>query len=536
MSWRFRKSFKIIPGVKLNLTNRGLSATFGVAPFSVNVGPNGVYRNLSIPGTGIWDRQRIGGSPRESSDSELLPAAERLPAPLPPLRAATEIRSASTETLTSESLEGLRRVLTEAYNERNELTQEVALARREANSATERFDSWNGGFLFKRMFKKSFAARKERAETAAAKLGELQEQLRLTTIATEISVDKQQAEPYYQMRDSFAILSQSNRTWNVLTEKAIDRVAERSNANTAVTRTAVPFSLGSCDLIEWEQKVPHLPNRTGGDMYVYPGFILYRASKQAFALIDFRDVTLRFVRTEFTETDPIPSDSQVVGRTWAKCNKDGTPDRRFRENYQIPIALYGTLLFSSLDGLDVRYICSNARSAEDFVKAWAAFRFSLDGHQPPPLPPAMTRPAPGQEPRIDAFKKANAAFESLKGPQEEFLAPIRGAVTSKDSSEPRTMTKEVVSAYLVALKNLIEADTALEKVANIVARGQRTAFRRSLKTIEEHRAAFDNSLVNGRITDETLWPFVNATTAFMEQRTAFIEAATEAINTLGSTV
>jgi hypothetical protein len=48
----------------------------------------------------------------------------------------------------------------------------------------------------KRLFKQSFAARKESAETAAAKLEELQEQLRLTTIATEITVDREQAEPY----------------------------------------------------------------------------------------------------------------------------------------------------------------------------------------------------------------------------------------------------------------------------------------------------------------------------------------------------
>jgi hypothetical protein len=80
-------------------------------------------------------------------------------------------------------------------------------------------------------------------------------------------------------------------------------------------------------------------------MYVYPGFILYRASQQAFALIDFRDVQLRFVPTRFTETDPVPSDSRIIGYSWDKCNLDGTPDRRFRDNYQIPVARYATLLF-----------------------------------------------------------------------------------------------------------------------------------------------------------------------------------------------
>jgi hypothetical protein len=385
MSWRFRKSFKVIPGVRLNLTARGLSATFGAAPFSVNVGPRGVYRNVSIPGTGIWDRQRIGGPSSHppagelpSADAPDLPFVPPVPPPIPVSpQPATEIRSASTELLTSDSLEQLRHVLTDAYNERDELSREISSATTEASTATRRYQSWERGFLLRRLFKQSFANRKEAAETATAKLEELQEQLRLTTIATEITVDREQAEPYYRMRDTFAALSECQKVWNVLTEKVIDRVAERSNANTAVTRTPVPFSLNSCDLIQWEQKVPHLPNRTGGDMYIYPGFVLYRASKQAFALIDSRDVQLRFVSTQFTETDPVPSDSQIVGRTWAKCNKDGSPDRRFRDNYQIPVAHYGTLLFSTADGLDVRYICSNARTADDFVKAWAALRASF---------------------------------------------------------------------------------------------------------------------------------------------------------------
>ena len=136
------------------------------------------------------------------------------------------------------------------------------------------------------------------------------------------------------MRDEFAVLSECQKIWNVLTEKAIDRIAERSTANAVITRNPVLFSLDPCDLIQWEQKVPHLQNHTGGDMYIYPGFILYRASRQAFALIDFRVVTLKYVATHFTEAERIPSDTQVIGQTWAKSNKDGSrrPSGRFIRN------------------------------------------------------------------------------------------------------------------------------------------------------------------------------------------------------------
>ena len=385
MGWRFRKS---LPGVRLNLTGRGLSATFGVAPFSVNVGPKGVYGNVSIPGTGIWTRQRIGAPLSAPAGTEEQLQGAGVPYLPPSVLGATmspapktEIHSAGTERLTSDSLEQLQRLLTDAYNERNDLRWEASRARAESNDAARRYNEWNEGFLYKRLFKDAFAARKEAVDTAAAKVEELEEQLRLTTIATEIHLDTEQAEPYYQMRDALATLSQCQRVWNVLTEKEIDRVAERSIANTAITRTPVTFSLASCDLIQWEQRVPYLPNRTGGDMYIYPGFVLYRASRQALALIDFRDVVLRFVSTQFTETDSVPSDSEVVGRTWAKCNRDGSPDRRFRDNYQITVAHYGTLLFSSNEGLDVRYVCSNSKSGEAFVRTWIALQMSFATEQ-----------------------------------------------------------------------------------------------------------------------------------------------------------
>jgi len=146
-------------------------------------------------------------------------------------------------------------------------------------------------------------------------------------------------------------------------------------------------------------------------MYIFPGFILYRASKQAFALIDFHDVTLRFVPTQFTEDETVPSDSQIVGRTWAKCNKDGSPDRRFRDNYQIPVAHYGTLLFNSRDGLDVRYICSNARAAEEFVKAWVAFQLSFNGG----LRSQESDNAPGGAEPDDVTARARGSAEGVEG-------------------------------------------------------------------------------------------------------------------------
>jgi len=58
---KFRKRIKVAPGVNVNLSKSGVSGTFGGKGASVNVGKNGVYANTGIPGTGIYDRQKLGG-------------------------------------------------------------------------------------------------------------------------------------------------------------------------------------------------------------------------------------------------------------------------------------------------------------------------------------------------------------------------------------------------------------------------------------------------------------------------------------------
>jgi len=422
----------------------------------------------------------------------------------------------------------LRRLITDTYNERETLTAELARATLESHSASSRYQSWDRGFLMKRIRREAFAARKEAADTAAAKLEELQQQLRLTTLATDITLDREQAEPYYQMRDDFVALSGCQKIWNVLADRAIDRVAERSTASISISREQVSFSLDSCDLIEWEQKLPHLSNLTGGDMYVYPGFILYRASKQSFALIDSRDVTLTFVPTKFGETEAVPSDTEIVGHVWAKANKDGSRDRRFNGNHQIPLANYGTLLLTSPDGLDVRYMCSNARGAEQFAKSWGAFRmsFSRDIRQEAnEVFPAAA--VPGAEAFKQAFEGWKTASEAFTVAQERFLAPIRTGL--RDPTCKGTMTEADVAAYISALRALMVVARHLEEGAVFVASSVRSEIRRVLLSTEESCTTFEMSLISGRITDDTIWPFTTAVTAFTETQNEFLGAATAAL-------
>jgi hypothetical protein len=397
MGWRFRHSFKVIPGVKLNLSKTGLSCSIGGAPFTMNVGPRGVYGTASLPGTGISYRQKFGGGPEThepnapvfppSASPHLLPTVPS-PAPIPsplsipattmPVR---EIHSASTELLTSESLKELKRVIQSAYEEHQDISSQLATGREEKERASRRFHSWENGFLFKKLFKAKFAQRRADSETANAKVAELEEQLRLTTIATHVEIATEQAEPYFKMRDDFALLSESVAVWDIKSYRATDRFHERTTAETRVDRQRVAFSLGSCDLIQWEQKVPHIQNAKGGDLFLYPGFIVYRAAKEAFSVIDFHDVRSNAALVKFQEEEAVPKDSKVVGQTWAKANKDGSRDKRFANNYQIPVVLYASLSLKSETGLWEEFQFSNPERLQLFLQDWAKFVASFGAGQ-----------------------------------------------------------------------------------------------------------------------------------------------------------
>ncbi|PWT79036.1 MAG: hypothetical protein C5B59_00560 [Bacteroidetes bacterium] len=399
MGWRFRHSFKLIHGVRLNLSKTGLSCSVGGAPLTVNVGPRGVYGTASLPGTGISYRQRFGGSHQGEPTPNLLPVTQPhtfpdpgtavVPVPLPiPTPASVpvgmpvqEVHSASTELLTSEGLKDFKQLLQTAFTEHEDIGRELETAGQEKQRASERYLSWENGFLLKRVFTKKFAQRKADSETADARVSELEEQLRLTTIATHIEIEREQAEPYYQMRDAFASLSESQAIWDVKSFQRIDKFHERSTADSKVTRQRVVFSLGSCDLLQWEQKVPHLQNAKGGDLFLYPGFILYRAAKEAFSVIDYHDVKGNSILVQFQELETVPKDSKVVGQAWVKANKDGSRDKRFANNYQIPIALYGGLSMKSDNGLWEEFHFSDLERLKRFLEAWNKFDSSFPATQ-----------------------------------------------------------------------------------------------------------------------------------------------------------
>lgn len=71
MGFRFRRTIKIAPGIRLNLSKSGVSTSIGKRGATVNLSKRGTYGTIGLPGTGLSWRGKLGSS-KSRSDRKLM--------------------------------------------------------------------------------------------------------------------------------------------------------------------------------------------------------------------------------------------------------------------------------------------------------------------------------------------------------------------------------------------------------------------------------------------------------------------------------
>ena len=153
---------------------------------------------------------------------------------------------------------------------------------------------------------------------------------------------------------------------------------EKSSADTQMVRRPSRVALGRLDTLRPDLDAPRLGNANGPDVWIYPEVVALGddADRQP-ALIDLRETRLDARALRYVEADPLPENAHRVETTHRYVNADGGPDRRFSENPELPVALYGWLRFTSPTGLDEAFLVSDAPAALAVGDAWAAHRAAL---------------------------------------------------------------------------------------------------------------------------------------------------------------
>jgi len=111
-------------------------------------------------------------------------------------------------------------------------------------------------------------------------------------------------------------------------------------------------------------------------------------AKLSVADIDLCELNVGISTAQFAETEALPGDAKRVGSTWQKVNTDGSPDRRFRDNAEMPMMEYGILRLDSRGGLHEEYMVSNAALSSGFGSALQQLISAADlaGAKAAPLP------------------------------------------------------------------------------------------------------------------------------------------------------
>jgi len=287
-----------------------------------------------------------------------------------------EIGSASVEQLTSDSLIELRDVIAQARNQRHEIDEDLSQARTLHLSQSEELDRRQRS-LFRFFYKRRIAELDAAVPESAAEIERLEAWLQSTHVEIEFETSDAAKKAYAAMVRAFDALRTSARIWDITSDRQTHRVIERTAASRTLTRHPVAIEFSASDLVRFEGRPMRFQNVNGEDILIYPGLAIMPRADGAFALIDLRELQIDFHQIPFIEEEAVPNDAKLVGETWAKVNKDGSRDLRFKDNYRIPICLYGRLLFTSPGGVEEEYQFSNAEAAGNFARAVDAYKRAL---------------------------------------------------------------------------------------------------------------------------------------------------------------
>lgn len=359
---RFRRRTKLFPGVYLNFSKSGISTTIGVPGASLNFNKQGTYLNTGIPGTGIYDRQRIG---RGKKGTQTTPFVDfETPVETITTEEFGAIKTDQVEATTTEGLQELKKTLLDCYQERNDLKNEIRKAKSKLTFAT--IIMVLSFILIFGIFVKWF---KENRKDKKEYLQDLENQLENCFVNIDMEVDDQFEIKYHALLDNYKTLLTCEKIWDITSAVSIDQKTTRSAASTAIQRRLVKFGFGNMDIIKSKYDALHFENANGGDLFIYPAFLAIIDASKKFGLIDIRELDFDFHAQRFLEEEKIPKDSIVVDHTWAKVNKNGTPDKRFKDNYQIPICQYGEVELTSETGLNEAYSFSSYEKSSNFAQA-----------------------------------------------------------------------------------------------------------------------------------------------------------------------
>jgi hypothetical protein len=165
-------------------------------------------------------------------------------------------------------------------------------------------------------------------------------------------VDGPVAEWFQGLTVGWPRLATLGGAWRINSQGALHLTHHRKVSGMAshlITRSRVAFRLPAPRILDTNIDVPSAASGSSA-LYLLPDRVLVKSGRK-WSDVDYQHFSATASSTRFIEDERPPRDSQQVGTTWRYANVKGGPDRRFKNNRQLPIMLYGRLELTSPHGL-----------------------------------------------------------------------------------------------------------------------------------------------------------------------------------------
>ncbi|MBK1794667.1 DUF4236 domain-containing protein [Devosia sp. WQ 349] len=174
---------------------------------------------------------------------------------------------------------------------------------------------------------------------------------RTTVLYYDLESDAETA--YSILAEGFDALSGCAGKWHIEAGGAIENLTawkRNAGASHLVRRkpTTLAFKLPSVVKSNLNPPALHVGRQI---LFFMPDILLVQDGGRLGA-VSYSDLNLRWQDSRFIEAERVPGDARIVDHTWQHPNKSGGPDRRFKDNRQIPICLYETMYLTSANGLN----------------------------------------------------------------------------------------------------------------------------------------------------------------------------------------
>lgn len=186
-------------------------------------------------------------------------------------------------------------------------------------------------------------------------------------IELDYSFDAEKEEEHLRRMDAWQLLVEGDKEWQILTEQQNANVRNNAGASRSLKRAECKIAKGHPFYIKTNVDTIQIILHNKESLIILPDKVLF-VRKRKVGAIDYADFIINVSSTRFVESDPVPKDAQIVGQTWQYVNKNGTPDRRHKDNKQFPVCMYGQITLRSASGLNVELHISNLQNALDFAE------------------------------------------------------------------------------------------------------------------------------------------------------------------------